>query len=384
MAYLTLDRAKLEHNHRRLDRIFSSHGVDWGVVTKLLCGDETFLREVLRLGARELLDSRVSNLRRIKELEPTARTVYIKPPARGAIEDVVRWADVSFNTEIATLEALSAEARRQGKVHDVLIMVEMGDLREGVHREELSAVVERALELPGLQVIGLGTNLNCLSGVMPNEDKLVQLGMLREIVALRHGVRLPHISAGTTVTIPLLRSGRVPPEVNHFRVGEALYFGRDLVGGGVLEDMHDDVLTLYAEVIEVSDKAMSPSGELGENPFGERVEVDPSAPVQTGRRALLDVGYLDLHPDYLTPRRDGVEVLDATSDMLVVALDPERADLRVGDTVAFDLRYMGALHLMNSPYVEKRVIGAAGEGAGEPEAVEDDAAAAADPDAVAA
>lgn len=372
MAYLTLDRDKLEHNHKRLESLFTSHGVDWGVVTKLLCGDETFLREVLDLGVRELLDSRVSNLRRIKELEPSARTVYIKPPARGAIADVVRWADVSFNTEVATMEALSEEALRQEKVHDVVIMVEMGDLREGVHREEVSGVVGRALELPGLRVIGLGTNLNCLSGVMPNEDKLVQLGMLREIVALRHGVHLPHISAGTSVTIPLLRSGRVPPEVNHFRVGEALYFGRDLVTGGVLEDLHEDVLTLHAEVIEVSDKAMSPTGELGENPFGDRTEVDPNEPVQTGRRALLDVGYLDIDPDYLTPRDPGIEVLDATSDMLVVAIDRDRTDLAVGDTVAFDLRYMGALHLMNSPYVDKRVV-AEGAAVVEPSEREDDA-----------
>ena len=379
MAFLTLDREKLAHNYRHLDHLFASYGMDWGIVTKLLCGDETFLAEVLRLGSFSALDSRVSNLATIKRLDPDRRTVYIKPPAAGAIKDVVRWADVSFNTEIETLEALDAEAARQGVTHDVLIMVEMGDLREGVQREDVSDVVGAALALPNLRVIGLGANLNCLSGVMPDEDKLHQLGMLRQISELRHGIDLPWVSGGTTVAIPLLRTGRVPEAVNHFRVGEALYFGRDLTNGGLIEGMHGDVLRLHAEVIETRKKPMTPSGELGANPQGEVRRVDANERVRTGVRAIVDVGWLDLDVEHLTPVDDRIRIEGVSSDMMVVEAT-DGLGVSVGDEIAFDLGYMGALRLMNSPYVDKRVVGAdvtaeASEGEGAAEGIADEGAA---------
>jgi hypothetical protein len=34
-----------------------------------------------------------------KALDPTVKTVYIKPPAKTSIENIVHYADVSFNTE---------------------------------------------------------------------------------------------------------------------------------------------------------------------------------------------------------------------------------------------------------------------------------------------
>ncbi|MFC6666877.1 hypothetical protein ACFP9V_17085 [Deinococcus radiopugnans] len=131
MAYLTLNRPKLQANFDFLETLFGEHHIDWGITTKLLCGNKLFLNEVIRLGRLELLDSRISNLRAIKELSPEAQTVYIKPPASALIEDLVTWADVSFNTELETIRAISAEAVRQNKQHLIIIMIEMGDLREG-------------------------------------------------------------------------------------------------------------------------------------------------------------------------------------------------------------------------------------------------------------
>jgi predicted amino acid racemase len=102
-----------------------------GVVTKILCGNEIYLKEIIALGVREMHDSRISNLKKIKALDPTIQTVYIKPPAKRSIEKIVHYADVSFNTEI-DIKMLSAEAQKQNKTHKIIIMIEMGDLREGV------------------------------------------------------------------------------------------------------------------------------------------------------------------------------------------------------------------------------------------------------------
>lgn len=361
MAYLTLDRDKLASNHRRLHDIFHEANIAWDVVTKLLCGNELYVREILALGVTQVADSRLSNLKLIKAIDPTVSTVYIKPPAWDAIDDLVRWADISCNTEYETLKRISDAARSAGITHRVIIMVEMGDLREGVLRDDLVDFHQRVHELPGIEVIGLGTNFNCLSGVMPHEDKLFQLGLFRTILEQTTGHQLPWISAGTTVTLPLLQSGRLPDCVNHFRIGEALFFGGDLANDVHLDGMHDDVLTLHAQVIELSEKPVVPSGDLGKNPFGAEAEnTQAAAAGETTHRAILDVGFLDCSPQYLILDDPDLGVIDASSDMLVLDAGPQKGNLSIGDHIEFKLKYMGALHLMNSAYIEKRVVDAEG------------------------
>ncbi|GGR64884.1 alanine racemase [Deinococcus seoulensis] len=359
MAYLTLDRRKLQANFDHLETLFGAHGIDWGITTKLLCGNRLFLNEVIRLGRLELLDSRMSNLRVIKELAPDAQTVYIKPPSGAVIPDLVRWADVSFNTELSTIRAISEEAVRQGREHLIIIMIEMGDLREGVLRDEIVDFYEQVFRLPNIRIIGIGTNLNCLNGVMPSEDKLIQLGLYRTIIELKNDVKIQWVSAGTTVTIPLLLSGALPAAINHFRIGEALFFGQDLVAEGTFAGMHDDVLELHAQVIELAEKPTVPSGVLGRNPFGQTAGTDDGGP-DTTHRAILDVGYLDISPQYLSPVDDRLEVVGGSSDMLVLNVGQNEAGLQVGSYVTFRLKYMGALHLMNSPYIDKFVLDGSG------------------------
>ncbi|MDV6374753.1 alanine racemase [Deinococcus arenicola] len=359
MAYLTLDRSKLQANFDHLQELFTSHDIDWGITTKLLCGNKLFLNEVIRLGHLELLDSRISNLRAIKELSPEAQTVYIKPPASALIEDLVKWADVSFNTELATIRAISAEAVRQDRQHLIIIMIEMGDLREGVLREDIVAFYEQVFQLPNIKIIGIGTNLNCLNGVMPSEDKLIQLGLYKKIIELTNNVDIQWISAGTTVTIPLLKAGGLPQAINHFRIGEALFFGQDLVAEDTFAGMHDDVLELHAQIIELAEKPTTPSGTLGKNPFGVTAEAESNG--STSHRAILDVGYLDISPQYLEPVDERLEVIGGSSDMLVLNVGDNEAGLKVGSYVKFRLKYMGALHLMNSTYIDKFVVDESGE-----------------------
>ena len=365
MASLRMNRAALRSNHAELERRMAGHGVDYGIVTKLLCGQHEFLREVLALNPGQVMDARTSNLRAVKDLDPDVRTAYIKPPAPGNAEDVVRWADVSYNTELTTLKALDAEAHRQGVRHGVVVMVEMGDLREGVLRERLVEFVGAALRFEHLDLQGLGTNFNCLNGTVPSEDKLWQLALFRELVEIRYGIDLRWVSGGTTVALPMLFSGRVPSSINHFRIGEGLFFGRDMSDAGVFRGMRDDVFELEAEVIEVAEKPSEPSGPFGEDPFGGRHEPG-EAGAGTVRRAILDVGWLDIDPKFLTPADEGAEIIDVSSDMTVVDVGRCANTTRVGDRLRFRLKYMGALKLLNSDYIDKVVVDDAVAGPPEP------------------
>jgi len=231
----------------------------------------------------------------------------------------------------------------------------MGDLREGVMREDLIDFYEDVFELPGIEVVGLGTNLNCLHGVMPDEDKLIQLSLYKQIIELRFEKNIPLVSGGTSVTIPLLLQKRLPSGVNHFRVGESLFFGKNLFNGETIDGMHNDVLELYSQVIEVSEKPKVPSGEMGVNPQGESMDIDEKQFGETSYRVILDIGQLDIDPDYLIPQNDDVSIIDASSDMLILDVGRNKGNYNVGDFIRFRLKYMGALSIMNSNYIEKVV-----------------------------
>ena len=268
MAFLELHRKRLRHNHRFLKELFEKQGMDWGIVTKLLCGNETYLKEVTTW-AKELHDTRISNLKAIKRLAPEVQTVYIKPPAKRAIPNVVRYADVSFNSDLTTIRQLSEEAVRQDRHHKVIIMVEMGDLREGVMGDELIGVLRRGVRTAPHQ--------HHRAGHQPElpERHHAHAGQADPALPVQTAHRIalqqahPWVTGGTTVTIPLLLKKQLPKGVNHFRVGEALFFGKDLFTNGTIKGMRNDVFRLHAEVIELSEKTDGAHRRAGLNVSGE-------------------------------------------------------------------------------------------------------------------
>ncbi len=356
MAHIQLDKKKFIHNYEYLDKVFARTGKDWSIVTKLLCGNKDFLDVVLSTDIKEICDSRIKNLKRIKSLRPDIQTVYIKPPAKRSIPNVVKYADVSFNTESKTVELLSKEAVRQNKTHRITIMIELGDLREGIMGEHLTSFYEKVFDLPNIEVVAIGTNLNCLHGVMPSRDKLIQLSLYKQIVELKFNKKIQWVTAGTSVVLPLLFKKQVPKAVNHFRIGETLFFGNNLFTGKPIKAMRSNVFKLFSEIIEITEKPKVPMGVLAENPSGKVYEVDETEYGKTSYRAILDLGLLDINPDYLIPDDTKISIVNASSDMLVVDLGKTRRNYKVGDYITFGLKYMGALRLMSSDYVEKRVI----------------------------
>lgn len=355
MAFIRLYKDKLKHNYDFLNKLFEDRNIQWGVVSKILCGNELYIKELLNLGIREIHDSRISNLKLIKKLDPDVQTVYIKPPAKRSIRNIVRYADVSFNSELETIYMLCDEAEKQNKKHKVIIMVEMGDLREGVMGDELLDFYGEIFKMPNISISGIGTNLNCLHGVMPSQDKLIQLSLYKQLIEAKFGVEIPWVSGGTSVTIPLLLKNMRPMAVNHFRVGEALFFGNDLFTNEPIEGMETDVFRLYAEVIELTEKPVIPIGNLGQNVAGITFESEEQDLSKTHYRAIVDIGLLDVQTEYLIPEDDKVTIAEASSDMLVLDLGDSSYNYKVGDLISFRLKYMGALRLMNSDYIEKQV-----------------------------
>ncbi|WP_420578464.1 alanine racemase [Ekhidna sp.] len=356
MAFIELYKDKLKKNYQFLDKLFKENEIEWAVVSKLLCGNEKYLKEVIDLGTKEICDSRISNLEVIKKLDPSVQTVYIKPPAKRSIPRLVKYADASFNTEYKTIKWISDEAVKQNKKHKVIIMIELGDLREGVMGDHLMDFYESVFNLPNIEVTGIGSNLNCLYGVMPSEDKLVQLSLYEQLIEAKFNRKIPWVTGGTSVVIPLLFRKQVPDGINHFRIGETLFFGLDLFTQEVVPGMEGDVFKLHSEIIEITEKPKIPSGYMEANPSGETFEINEEDYGKTSYRAILDIGLLDVSEDFLIPDDDSIEITGASSDMLIVDLGESSSHYKVGDLVSFKLKYMGALGIFNSDYIEKRVV----------------------------
>jgi predicted amino acid racemase len=354
MAYITLNRNKLRDNYTFLNNIFKPQDISWAVVAKVLCGNKLYLNELIKMGAKQICDSRISHLEEVKKLNPEVETIFIKPAAKRNAARVVAFADISFNTEYDTIRLLSEEAGKQGKVHRIVIMMELGELREGVMRDQFVEFYSRVFKLPNIKVIGIGTNLTCMYGVLPNHDKLIQLSLYKQLIEAKFNQKIPYLSGGASVTIPLIEQGLLPPDINHFRVGETLFLGTDVYHNERVSDMHQDVFKLYAEVIELNEKPAIPMGELGQNLTGHTLNFDQSSPARSSVRAIVDIGLLDVEEGHIKPADPDMHIVGASSDMIVVDLGENERNLKVGSVIEFKMDYMGLLRIMSSAYVDKR------------------------------
>jgi predicted amino acid racemase len=160
--------------------------------------------------------------------ESQLRTMYIKPPSPKNVKEVVTYADISLNTSLSTILALNDEAKRQNKIHQVIVMIEMGELREGIKREGLIPFYKKIFKLSNLEVVGIGTNLGCMYGVQPTYDKLIQLVLYEQLIEAKFNRNLELVSGASSITMPILERGKVPSGINHFRIGEAAFLGTSL------------------------------------------------------------------------------------------------------------------------------------------------------------
>ncbi len=355
MAFIILDRKKLKSNFNFLNKIFKKHSIEWSIVTKLLCGYKEYLSEVLSLGIKQVCDSRISNLRIIKAINPNLETVYIKPPAKRSVANVVKYADISMNTEIDTIKMISSEAVKQKKFHKIIIMIELGELREGVMRDNLVRFYEQVFSLPNIEIIGIGANLSCLYGVLPNQDKLIQLSLYKQLIEVKFDKKITYVSGGSSVTIPLVLKKVIPKGINHFRVGETLFLGTDVYNNTVLKGMNYDVFTFFTEIIELIEKPVVPNGEFGTNVEGHSFDFDEGMIGKKSYRAIIDVGLLDVDVSHLTPVDSNIKFAGASSDMIVVDIGENEKSYKVGDLLEFKMDYMGILRILNSKYVEKKI-----------------------------
>lgn len=365
MAELIIHRKKIQDNIKSLSKYFKKHNIEWSLVTKVFSGDKEFLSEVLTKDVIPNIDSvgdsRLTSLKNLKAVNPEIKTIYIKPPAKIYAEDVVKYADISLNSSFLTILALNDAAKKASKTHQIIIMIELGELREGVKRSDLMEFYEKVFNLSHIEVIGIGSNLGCMYGVEPTYDKLLQLTLYKELISERFNKNLPFISGGTSITLPLIESNTIPREINHFRIGEAVFFGLSPYDNKQFRDLNTDTFEFTANIIELEEKKLVPDGVISDANIGHTVGYEEMDASESSYKAIVDFGLLDVDNADIDPIDQSISFVGITSDMLVIDLGDNKTAAgkmryKVGDEIKFIPNYMAVARLLNSKFIDKRYV----------------------------
>lgn len=344
---LEIDLGKIQHNARTLVERLAKRGISVTGVTKATLGSPEIAGALLRAGVRALGDSRIENIEAMHRAHIPATMILIRSPMLSQVERVVMHADVSFNTELDVISKLSSAAQKAKRTHGVVLMVELGDLREGIMPGDIENTVRKMLRFPNIALKGIGTNLACRSGVSPDAKNMDELSSLADSINVTFGQKLGIVSGGNSGNLQWALSGTDTGRINDLRLGESLLLGCEPLRRQPIDGLYTDAITLVAEVIESKIKPSEPWGEIAQSAFGEKPPATDRGHIS---QIILAVGVQDTDPYGLQPP-PGIEVLGASSDHLI--LESAHCDLSVGAEVTFQPNYSALVRAMTSPFVTK-------------------------------
>ena len=357
---LLIDLNKLKSNLDAVAKITKEQGgCSLMIVTKGLCADPEMAKMVANHPAVDFMaDSRVMN---IKTYADEARkngkmTVLLRIPMHAEAADVVKYVDLSFNSELSTIRLLDEEAGKIGVKHNVLLMIDLGDLREGIfyqNEDQIFGAVEEILKMKNINLYGIGVNLTCYGAIIPKNDNLSNLVAIARKIEDKFGIKLNMISGGNSSSIYLIGRGELPEGINNLRLGESFLLGNDTAYGTKLPGTVSDTLILEAQIVELKGKPSLPIGEVGVDAFGQKPYYEDRGII---KRAIIAIGKQDTDIDSMEPLDEKIDILGGSSDHIILDVTKSDTEYKVGDVVRFVLGYGGMLKTATSPYVEKVYI----------------------------
>ncbi len=347
---IEVDLNKIRRNTQTVVRRLGARGIDVTGVTKGVRGHPAIAQALLDGGVAGLADARISNVQRLRQAGITSPVTLIRTPMMSQADQVVQFCEASYNTEIAVIAALSSAAIRRGRVHGIILMVEMGDRREGILPENLAEVALQVMTMRGVALKGIGANFACLSGLAPTTSQMANFGALANEIEGACGPFLKIVSGGGSANLPWAFGEQSTGRINNLRLGEAILLGVEPVSGEQIDGMHTDAFTLVAEVIEASAKP-APFPIALVDPTLARLRIAPVSGVS--KRHILAIGQQDTDILGLSMPA-GSTFIGATSDHLVIGTN--RTILKVGSEVKFQMNYNALMHAMAAPDIKVKLL----------------------------
>ena len=343
---IEINLGKIAHNAKKLKELYGSKGIDIIGVTKVVCGYSAIADVLVKSGINILADSRIENIIKMHNAGIHAKFLLLRTPLSQS-ESVVKYADISLNSELSVIKELSKYAEEQGVIHEIILMVELGDLRDGIMPSDLENTVNEVIGLKGIKLAGIGANLACFGGIKPNDEKMEYLSSIAKDIEEKFGLTLEFVSGGNSANYDWFISTKNVGKINNLRLGESIFLGCETLERKTIDGLFTDVFTLIAEVIESKTKPSMPYGDIGQDAFGN-IPKFPGLGLM--RRAILGVGLQDVLVSGLTPLSN-IDILGASSDHIII--NAKQSEIKVGDTIKFNLNYGALLSAMTSPYIIK-------------------------------
>ncbi len=346
---IIISKEKLIENTNQIIKMAKNNHIPFiTMVVKAFAGDKEIVKVLEQTDITCIGDSRIQNLITFNDLN-FHHKMLLRIPMLSEVSDVVKYADISLNSEIEVIKALNEEARKQNKKHAILVMFDIGDLREGIYYTSnyLPIIVEIS-QLDHIVLKGIGTNLTCYGGLVPSKVILNRLIDIKNNIESNLKIKLDIISGGNSSSVTLFNKNIIPKEINHLRLGESILFGKETSYSTDIEGLNHDVFRFEAEIIELKEKPSYPDGEISINSFGEKPVIEDLGLM---KRAILAIGKQDTILSNLEPFDKNIKIIGGSSDHLI--LDVTNSNYKVGDIVKFNINYPALVHLMNSNYVEK-------------------------------
>ncbi len=341
---IEIDCGKIRANAQVLVERCERRGISVTAVTKAMLGAPE-VANALDVASR-LGDSRIENIERIRSLGIDTPALLLRSPMLSQVQRIVTADVMSVNTEVDVLSALSSAAQALGRTHDVMLMVELGDLREGLMPAALNEAVQHVLALQNLRLSGIGANLACRSGAAPSDENMGELSAIVETVEATFGIDIGIVSGGNSANLDWALGATSVGRINNLRLGESILLGREPLRRRPIAGLHTDAITIVAEVIESQRKPTKPWGAVNQNAFGESLQAEDRGEIW---QTILALGRQDIDPADLQVH-GCVEILAASSDHLVAATSHR---MKPGDEIRFEPGYSALLRSMTSPFVAK-------------------------------
>lgn len=329
MSYplLITDLNKLYKNCRNIIELAAERGISVTGITKSVFNDFPIAETMLSAGCNSIGESRIANLKKIKYL--SCQKVLTRIPMLSEIDDVIEYADISLNSELEAIKKINERAKSLGVIHKIFLVVETGDLREGETLDNIESTVSEILKLGNIELLGLASNMACLSDNIPNLELFNFLLNLRKKIEEMFNISLI-LSAGNSSFLHLLPEIGKQERIN-IRIGEGFLLGRDTAQKKTLPGSFDDVFILETELIELKRK----EGHL---------------------RGILAMGKVETDPEGITPLDPDIEVIGATSDHTIIRFRGDTTRYKLGDKMLFKVDYWTLLKLFSLPDIEKKYI----------------------------
>ena len=302
-------------------------------ITKVSDGLAELNKAYINANVKYLGLSRLEQLQDARNQGIQIPLVLIRIPMLSEVETMLEACDISLQSELGVLKKTNEIALKKSKVHKVILMVDLGDLREGFwDRNELLDAAEKVeKEMDGLYLYGIGTNLGCYGAIAPTVDKMEELAAIAESIEQRLGRKLDVVSVGGSTSLMRVWKKDMPKGVNNIRVGGVPFMPRrnaEAFGEYYGYGMNRDTVRIQAEIVSIKEKIVYLA--LGTADYGDWNE--------------------------LRLKDESLKVIGATHDLTFVDVSKSEKEYKLGDIIEFDGTYTTLVYLAKSRSVVKEYV----------------------------